>query len=417
MKASILAVGSELLRTDRLDTNSLILTGALEKFGVELISKGVVGDSIENIVSAVANWVDRVDLLLITGGLGPTSDDVTRYAVAQALGRGLAMDESIVADIQRKFEEFGLSMPAVNRRQAEVIDGARVLENPQGTAPGMRLESDDCTLFLFPGVPKELRRMVDSALVTWLHAHSKGESLESRVIRVSCLAESTVEEKLAPVYREFGRAGITLLAAPGDVQIQLTARGSADEIRQRLDSVESRVEELLSRAVYGKGEGASLEKTVGEMLRRTGTNLIVAESCTGGLLAERLTAIPGSSEYFVGAAVTYSNDLKTALLKVPPAVLDSNGAVSEEVARAMAEGARRLSNVDFGVSVTGVAGPGGGSKLKPVGTVYVAVAGPAAGECLCRKFQLPGDRKQVRWLASQWALELLRRRLLSLVDR
>jgi nicotinamide-nucleotide amidase len=416
MKASILAVGSELLRTDRIDTNSLALTDVLERFGVDLIGKGVVGDDVEEIASEVARLLRRVDLLLITGGLGPTSDDVTRYAVAQALDRALVVDDAIVRDIQQKFESFGREMPEVNRCQAEVVEGATVLENPRGTAPGMRLDSNGRTLFLFPGVPKELSRMVDLDLVGWLEQHSTGSSVDTRVLKVACLAESAVEERLAPAYREFGSAGITVLASPGDVQIRLTARRSVGENTHRLNSIELQVEELLSPAVYGKGPTASLERTVGDLLRQAESSLILAESCTGGLIAERLTRVPGSSDYFLGSLVTYNNRLKVDLLEVPAAVLDRHGAVSDEVARSMAEGVKRLWAADYGVAVTGVAGPGGGSEDKPVGTVFVAVAGPENGEVICRKLQLPGDRDQVRWLSSQWALDLLRHQLLSCED-
>ena len=412
MKAAILAVGSELLGTDRLDTNSLKLTGVLERYGVELRRKAVVGDSIEEMADELHTLLARHDLVLVTGGLGPTADDVTREAVARALGRGLSLNEEVLATIERRFREHGRVMPSVNRKQAEVIEGAVLIPNARGTAPGMRVEGQGSTLFLFPGVPFELDGMIESDLIPWLAERSGGVGRETATLKVACLPESVVEERIAPAYDEFGREWITILASPGEIRLRSTAEGPEPERRKRLEAMTSRLRELAGDAVYAFREEDTLETVVGELLRKAGATLTVAESCTGGLLAERLTRVAGSSDYFLGGAVTYTDELKTQVLGVPPGMLAEHGAVSEPVARAMAEGVRRVFHSDYGAGITGVAGPGGGSEAKPVGTVHIAVAGPD-GRLEHRKVRFPGDRERVRAQSAQLALDLLRRMLLA----
>ena len=413
MKAAILAVGSELLGTDRLDTNSLRLTAVLERYGVELRRKAVIGDSVDEIVSELRTLLASVDLILVTGGLGPTADDVTREAVAAALGRGIHTDESVIAGIERRFASFGRRMPAVNRKQADVVDGAELIENARGTAPGMILEKDGVHLFLFPGVPPELDGMIASHLEPWLAARSGGVGRETAVLKVAGLPESEVEERIFPAYSEFGREWITILASPGEIRLQATAAGPEPERRERLATMVARLKALAGDAVFATREEETLESVVGEGLRAAGATLTVAESCTGGLLGQKITAVPGSSDYFLGGFITYTNELKTELAGVPEALLAEHGAVSEPVARAMAEGVRRALRSDYGIGITGVAGPGGGSEEKPVGTVHVAVAGPGDGEVQHRKIRFPGNRDQVRRHSAQLALEMLRRRLLA----
>jgi nicotinamide-nucleotide amidase len=412
MKAAILAVGSELLGTDRLDTNSLRLTALLDRYGVELRRKAVLGDSEEEIASELRSLLARVNLILITGGLGPTADDVTREAVATALGRQLRLDEEVLATLERRFQSLGWRMPEVNRRQAFIVEGAEILPNERGTAPGMRLESDGRTLFLFPGVPVELDGLMDSALEPWLAARSGGTARETAVLKIAGLPESVVEERIAPAYEEFGREAITILASAGEIRIQATAAGPGPERGQRLQAMMRRLCELAGDAVFTTREEDTLESVVGDLLRAAGQTLTAAESCTGGLFSQRITAVPGSSDYFLGAAVTYSNGLKTQMVGVPVEMLDEHGAVSEPVARAMAEGVRRSLGSDWGVGITGVAGPGGGSEEKPVGTVHVAIAGPTPEDTTHhRKLRLPGDRDRIRRFSAQIALEMLRRRL------
>jgi competence/damage-inducible protein CinA-like protein len=416
MEAAIIAVGSELLGTDRLDTNSLRLTGLLDRYGVELRRKAAIGDSEEEIADEIRTLLSRVGLVLITGGLGPTADDVTREAVAAALGRRLALDAEVLATIERRFQSLGWRMPEVNRRQAWIIEGAEVIPNPRGTAPGMRLESGGCTLFLFPGVPAELDGMMGDALEPWLAKRSGGLGRETAVLKIAGLPESVVEERIAPAYEEFGREAITILANPGEIRLQATATGAEPERRARLQAMAARLAELAGDAVFATREEDTLESVVGELLRGAGATLTAAESCTGGLFAQRITSVPGSSDYFLGGAVTYSNELKVRLVGVPPELLAEHGAVSEPVARAMAEGVRRALGSDYGVGITGVAGPGGGSEEKPVGTVHIAVAGPAEGDVHHRKLRLPGDRDRIRRFSAQLALEMLRRRLLGAAE-
>lgn len=412
MRAAIIAVGSELLGTDRLDTNSLKLTALLERYGVELRRKAVVGDSEADLAAEVRTLLGAVDLILLSGGLGPTADDITRAAVADALGRSCEIDPGLVEQIEARFRSMGLEMPAVNRRQAEVIAGGEVLDNPRGSAPGMRVEEGAATLFLFPGVPVELEGMMVDHLEPWLARRSGGASRETAVLKVACVPESTLEEWIAPAYGEFGRESITVLSKPGEIEVRAVAVGGEAERRRRLEAMMGRLKELVGPTAYAEGEEATLEGVVGELLRRRGWTVTTAESCTGGLVAERLTRVPGSSDYFLGGAVAYSNPLKTALLGVPEELLATCGAVSEEVAAAMAAGARRRFGSDFAIALTGVAGPGGGTAEKPVGTVHIAVAGPGEEEVDHRRIGYPGDRRRIRWLASQVGLELLRRRLL-----
>jgi nicotinamide-nucleotide amidase len=415
MKAAILAVGSELLGTDRLDTNSLKLTALLDRYGAELRRKAVIGDSEEEIAAELRTLLSRVDLILITGGLGPTADDVTREAVAAALDRGLHLDEEVLASLERRFQALGWKMPEVNRRQAWVVDGAEVLPNGRGTAPGMRVESGGCTLFLFPGVPTELEGLMESALEPWLAGRSGGAARETAVLKIAGLPESVVEERIAPAYEEFGREAITILASAGEILLQATAAGPEPERRARLQAMVERLSALAGDAVYTTREEDTIESVVGDLLRASRTTLTVAESCTGGLFSQRITAVAGSSDYFLGAAITYSNELKTRLVGVPAEMLAEHGAVSEPVARAMAEGVRRALGSDWGVGITGIAGPGGGSEAKPVGTVHLAVAGPRDGEVEHRHVRLPGDRNRVRRFATQIVLEMLRRRLIAAV--
>jgi len=427
MRAAILAVGTELLGTDRLDTNSLRLTETLERHGVELVAKGVVGDDEASIGGEVDRLLGLAGLVLVTGGLGPTADDVTREAVARALGRTLDYDEAVAARIEEKFRGFGMRMPEVNRRQANVPRGAVLLDNPRGTAPGLRLDDDRGSVFLFPGVPSELEGMIVHDLEPWLAARSGGAGRERGVLKVASLPESTVEERIAPAYGEFGREAVSVLAKPGEIRIQFWAHGSAAERRARLDRMAARLEELVGPAAFTRDGDADLAAVVGDLLRRAGATLATAESCTGGWLGQRITAVAGSSDYYPGGVVSYSNRLKQAWLDVPAALLAEHGAVSEPVARAMALGARRRIGTTYALAVTGVAGPGGGSDDKPVGTVHLALAGPGSaaasdadgggrdgGTVLHhRRIRFPGDRERVRWMSTQLALEMLRRHLLG----
>ncbi len=413
MKAAIIAVGSELLGTRRLDTNSLRLTESLDRFGIELVAKSVVGDDEVGLANELARRAREVQLVMVTGGLGPTADDVTRPAVARAFGRGLVVDESLVDAMRRLFASYGREMPEVNRRQAEVIDGATVLANRRGTAPGQRLDIDGTSVFLFPGVPRELEGMIEEHLDPWLEAHSAGvdSGLETRVLKVACLAESAVEERIAPAYEQFGRERISVLASPGEVKIYFSSRGSVADRKAELDAMTEVLGHLAGSAVFSDRDEDSLERVVGRLLTDAGRTVTTAESCTGGLVAERLTRVAGSSVYFLGGIVSYTNELKALLLGVAQESLIEHGAVSEPVARAMATGVRERYGSDFGIGITGIAGPDGGSEEKPVGTVHLAVAGPGNSDVEHRRVRFPGDRERVRHQTSQLALDLVRRSL------
>jgi nicotinamide-nucleotide amidase len=415
MKAAILAVGSELLATDRLDTNSLRLTAVLQRFGVELIAKSVIGDDEAAIARELNRRLEEVELVIVSGGLGPTADDVTRAATAQALGRGLRLEESLVDHMRQLFAGFGRTMPEVNRRQAEVIDGATVLHNPAGTAPGQRLEAGGATIFLLPGVPRELDVLVAEHLEPWrLERCGDQHGYERGVLKVACLPESVVEERIAPAYALFGRENISVLASPGDIKIYFGAAGTADERRERLATMRAELARLAGAAVYTDREDGTLEQVVVEQMLAHGKTVATAESCTGGLVAERISSVAGCSPMFKGGVVAYSYELKTLLLDVPAEMLTQHGAVSETVVNAMASEARRRYDADFSIAISGIAGPGGGLPEKPVGTVHLTLAGPGDDDIDHRCVRFPGDRERVRRMTSQLALEMLRRRLAGL---
>jgi len=414
MKAAIVAVGTELLGTDRLDTNSLFLTALLDRFGVRLVRKSIVGDEEEEIAREVRSLVADVDVVILSGGLGPTADDVTREGVALALGRELELQQHLVDEIARRFSSFGVEMPDVNRRQALVVSGAEVLPNPRGTAPGLRLAERDCTLFLFPGVPRELEGLSERSLVPWLEENSTGQRRASRILKVSCVSESVLEEWISPAYEEFGREAISVLASPGSIQVGMSVLGPPGSNVEKLDRMMLRMRELIGPAAYTDRDSQSFESVVGDLLKAKRLTVSTAESCTGGLVAERLTRVPGSSEFFVGSAVTYSNELKVRLLGVSPESLARHGAVSRSVVEQMARGVVDLLGSDLAIAVSGIAGPGGGTPDRPVGTVHVALADRVAGLVLHRVRRYPGRRDRVRWLSSQWGLEILRRHLLGM---
>ena len=407
MKAEIIAIGSELLTPDRVDTNSLFLTEQLNRLGIEVVRKLVVGDQRSQIRDAFREALGRAELVVSIGGLGPTEDDLTREALAELLGRRLILNEAILLGIQARFRRLGRQMPEINQRQAMVPEGAIVLENSQGTAPGLWLETDGRIVILLPGPPQELKPMFTQEVEGRLAWRTTAVRLYKRELRVAGMAESDVEQRIAPIYTRYPDAQTTILASPGEVQIHLRA-WSADAT-----AAEKLLKEMVERVVMALGEnifttkGESLEEVVARDLNLNGATIAVAESCTGGLLAQRLTSIPGSSSYFLGGVVCYSNDLKRVWVDVPADLLESKGAVSMEVARALAEGIRRRSGSTLGLAVTGIAGPGGGSPDKPVGTVHVALAERAGGKE--RTLHLPGDRDRIRWQASQAALDLVRR--------
>ena len=410
LTAEIIAIGSELLTPFHADTNSLWLTEKLNSVGIEVKLKTIVGDDDARLEETLRDALRRSRVVITTGGLGPTEDDITRKIAARALGRRLLLNEKVLDDIRAKFMRWGRKMPEINARQAMVIEGAEVLDNPNGTAPGMYLEHEGRAVVLLPGPPREMRPMYDSFINAKLAAKAGDVRVARRVLRVAGLGESAVDERIAPVYTQYQNPQTTILFNRSEIEIHLTAQGKTEqEAELLLDGLAGQIEERLGEAVFAF-RGETMEEIVGLRLAVNGFTLAVAESCTGGLIAERLTEVPGSSNYFREGVVTYSNEAKVRLLGVPADLIGEYGAVSAPVAEAMAEGVRERAETDFGLAVTGIAGPSGGTEDKPVGLVYIALADDAHTEH--RKLLLPGDRQLIRWRASQAALDLLRRRLI-----
>jgi nicotinamide-nucleotide amidase len=406
MKAEIIAVGSELLTPDRLDTNSLFLTEELNAIGIEVVRKTVVGDNRDLLAEAFRDALNRVPLIIASGGLGPTEDDLTRETVADLLGRKLRRNEEILRYIEGRFRSLGRDMPAVNARQAMVPEGAEILENPRGTAPGLWLEDSGRYVALLPGPPRELKPLFREKVLPRLERRVSGVRMHHREVRVTGLGESHVEQRILPIYSRYPQVQTTILAAPGETQIHLRLWSEDAQLaKQTLDEIVKGFEIALTDRIFSE-DGRSLEEVVAHELTLNNATIAAAESCTGGLLAQRLTTIAGSSAYFLGGVVCYSNELKTAWADVPPEMIMAKGAVSSEVAVALAEGIRRRVGSTLGVGITGIAGPGGGSEEKPVGTVHVAVA--SAGGVRERGVRFPGDREAIRFQASQVALDMVR---------
>jgi nicotinamide-nucleotide amidase len=414
VNAEIIAVGSELLTPNRLDTNSLYLTEQLNQLGIDVIFKSVVGDNLRRLVAATQHALFRSDIVIFSGGLGPTEDDLTREAVDEALGVSLHRDPEIIVKLEKRFADRGWKMPANNAKQADILGGATVLPNPNGTACGQwltgQLEGRERIVILLPGPPHEMKALFENEVRERLRAKVPPAHLFTRTLRIAMLAESAVDARVAPIYKRYADVETTILAAGGEIELHFKTRApSRDAAQARADEVAGLVEDELDDAVYSR-DGQSLEQIVGYWLQMRGATLAVAESCTGGLVAERITSVAGSSRYFLGGAVVYSNALKTELAGVPAEMIERHGAVSREVAGALAEGIRYRCESTLGVGVTGVAGPGGGTAEKPVGLVYHAVASDRGTEVIQRNY--PGDRKRIRRFASTMALDMVRRKLM-----
>jgi nicotinamide-nucleotide amidase len=411
MKAEIIAVGSEMLTPYRVDTNSLLLTDELNKLGIEVARKVIIGDDRAGLRETFREAMERAELVIAIGGLGPTEDDVTREAVAELLGRKLILDEEIVKHIQERFRRFGRQMSESNKRQAMVPEGATVLENKRGTAPGLWMEAQGRIVILLPGPPNELKAMFEAQVRARLEKISSGRRLYARELRVAGMPESDLDQRIAPIYKEYADAQTTILAAPGEIQIHLRAWSEdAAAAGRMLDEMVERIRFALGEAVFTI-QGEDMEAVVAMLLNQNRATIAVAESCTGGLVAQRLTSIPGSSSYFLGGVVCYSNELKSAWVDVPEELIAAKGAVSAEVAITLAEGIRRRTGAMLGLGITGIAGPGGGTPEKPVGTVHIALANDAATKE--RAMHFPGDRERIRLYASQTAMDLVRRYFLQ----
>ncbi len=414
MIAEIIAIGSEMLTPYRQDTNSLFLTGRLNELGISVAFKTIVGDNLEHLISAARTAFGRSDLIIIMGGLGPTQDDLTREAVAASLGVELKRDHNLVAEMYKRFAERRLQMPENNAQQADILQGATILANSKGTAPGQWLETSfegtPRIIALLPGPPHELQYMWDTDCMARLRDKAPPAAMAARVLKVAMMGESAVDLRAAPIYQKYPNVETTVLAGQGQVEFHLRATANTeDEAQGLVDRLAGELEDELDDAVFSS-QGESMEEIVNYYLQMRNVKLAVAESCTGGLIAERMTSVAGSSRSFLGGAVVYSNDLKTLFADVPPLMIEAHGAVSREVALALAENIREICNADIGVGVTGIAGPGGGSEEKPVGLVFVAVSNGHRHEVVQRRFF--GDRERVRRWASQLALDQVRRMLM-----
>lgn len=415
MNAEIIAIGSELLTPFRQDTNSLFLTAQLNRLGVEVSFKTIVGDRRPDLVRAARTALSRADVVIFMGGLGPTEDDLTRECVAEVLARPLQRHARIVEDLRARFAVRGWKMAENNERQGDVIAGADVLDNKRGSAPGQFLHVDDengnAIIILLPGPPHELTAMFAEHCFERLKKLVPTKHIALRELKIGMIGESMVDKRAAPIYKAALGIETTILAGtPGEVQLHLRAQAdSLEEAQKRVDALASALEDEFEDAIFST-KGESLEQIVGYYLGMRETTLAVAESCTGGMLAERITSVPGSSRYFLGGAVVYDNSVKTALAGVPPLLIAEHGAVSGQVAAALAEGIRGRCKATLGIGITGVAGPGGGSDEKPVGLVFHALADGNHTEVVERTF--PGDRDRIRHWATQQALDMVRRKLM-----
>jgi len=412
LRAEILAVGSELLTPLRSETNASYLTGRLREAGVDVAARITVADDGPYLESAFRSALGRAQIVIATGGLGPTEDDLTREAAAAALGRPIRRDPALLAGLRARFERYGRVMAPVNAKQADLIEGGVALPNRLGSACGQKVETSDTLLVLLPGPPHEMQPMFEEQVLPLIRERAGGTLMRTRILRIASMSESDVEQVAAPVYTTFANPRTTILGSPGQVELHLTAEGASDDaVEERLAALAGALRAVLPGRVYSE-DGGELPAVVAGLLRERALTLALAESCTGGLLAERLTSVAGASAFLDRAYVTYSNRSKVELLGVDPAVLESAGAVSEPVAASMAAGARRAARADVGVAITGIAGPDGGTPEKPVGLVFIATDG-AAGDRV-RRIHFLGTRDRVRFQASQAALEMVRRGLLGL---
>jgi len=422
MIAEIIAAGSEMLTPFRQDTNSLYLTARLNELGVAVAFKTIVGDNLDHLTNAARIAISRADIVVFSGGLGPTEDDLTREAVAAALNLGLRRDAEILTGMYKRFASRRMAMPPNNAKQADRLDGAEVLENANGSAPGQYIDTvvgrHRKIVILLPGPPNELKAMYEAECGPRLAATLPERHLAKRLLRMALIPESQVDARTAPIYQQYTDVETTILAGSGEIQLHfLCAKPSGSEAQVRVDELAEKIEQEMGEAVFSS-HGESLEEVVLLMLGLRYMTLAAAESCTGGLLAQRLTAVPGSSRYFLGGAVVYADKLKTIFADVPEQMVRTEGPVSGPVARALAEGIRRRTGASVGVAITGIAGPGPGAPGpdadKPIGLVYVAISFAGESETKVVELNLTGDRERIRLWASQHALEQLR---LSLLER
>jgi len=415
MNAEIIAVGSEMLTGDRIDTNSLFITDQLNNLGVEVVAKHVIGDDRERLARTIRQAARSSDFVIVSGGLGPTEDDVTRDAVAAALGRAQVFNAGISEGIEERFRRMKRVMPEINKRQAMVIQGAEILANDCGTAPGQWIVTGKQVVMILPGPPHELKSMFTRECMSRLAHIVPPLVIRTRIFRVSGMSESDLDQTISPIYKKYENPATTILAHNGDLQVHLRARcATKAEAESLLDEVCGPIETALGSLIYSRC-GHPLEIVIGRKLTERNATLVVAESATGGGLSERITSVPGSSKYFLGGFVTYTAAMKTEVLGVPEDLLELHGAVSPAIAEAMARGARNRTGATWAISITGNAGPGTdgpeGAAQAPVGVVYIGIAGPDESVETFHRIWPSSDRARVRAFAAQMALDMLNRKL------
>jgi nicotinamide-nucleotide amidase len=413
VNAEIVAIGSELLTPFKQDTNSLSLTGKLNELGVSVDFKTVVGDRHSDLVNVIRTALARAEITVLMGGLGPTEDDLTREATAEALGLELKRDPEIVDWLRARFASRRIKMAENNLKQADVITGAEVLKNPRGSAPGQFLQAEfqgkGKIIMLLPGPPREIHPMFEEECLVRLRRLLPPQQIATRLLKIALIPESEADRRAAPIYTKYPDIETTILAARGEIHLHLRAQAATlEQAQEKVDVLASQLEDEFDDFIFST-KGENLEQIVGYYLQMREETLSVAESCTGGMVSQRITSVPGSSRYFLGGAVVYDNSLKSSLADVPPLMIAEHGAVSGEVAAALAEGIRKRCKSSLGVGVTGVAGPGGGTEAKPVGLVFHAISDGKSTDIVERHF--PGDRDLIRQWATTQALDLVRRKL------
>lgn len=413
MKAEILAIGTELLLGQITNTNAAYISRKLAEAGIDLYYHTTVGDNEARIETALRTALERADVVIATGGLGPTEDDLTRKVFSKVLGKRLVLNDAVLEKIKERFAQLGRKMSPNNEKQALIPQHATVLHNPWGTAPGFIMETGKKKVVALPGVPREMKILLDEQVIPSLtKGHKVKEVIVSRVLRTCGVTESKLDELIGDFIRQEFNPTVALLAHAAEIHVRLTVKApSVEEAQRKLDDLEDRVRQRVGDLIFGRDE-QSLEEIVGALLVVNRMRMAVAESCTGGLLAHRLTNIPGSSEYFERGVVAYSDRAKESILGVSPELIAEKGAVSQEVAQAMAKGIKKISRTEVGVSLTGIAGPGGGSEEKPVGLVYISLATPE-GFVNKRFLFAQADRATIKQRSTQMALEMLRRYLIK----
>ncbi len=412
-RAEIISVGTEHLVGQIVDTNAPYLCSVLAGLGIGVYFRSTVGDNTRRVQDVFFQALRRVDLVLSTGGLGPTDDDLTVAAVANALGIPLERNEEAWAHIQEFFRTRQRPMTGQQEKQAMIPQGARVIPNTRGSAPGVIIERDGKTLIFLPGVPREMKGMMEDHVIPYLAARGLGghEVIRSRILRITGLGESAVEDRVRDLMREGRNPTIAPYAHTGECHLRITARGTPEEAERLLAQTEAALRERLGETIYGVGD-APLEGAVARLLAARGVSIALAESCTGGLIGHRLTRTPGASVYLDGGVIAYSNAAKHRWLGVQDSLLERHGAVSAEVARAMAKAVRAQARTDLGIASTGIAGPGGATPGKPVGLVYLALAHTRGTEVREMRFGTEPGREGVKYLAAQAALDMIRLYLL-----